>query len=175
LEKETSFSSEKHVLRIAMAAVMTAFVTVATFFIQIPNPPTRGYINIGDAMIFTTALTFGSYIGGMAGGLGSALADLWAGYAFFAPFTLVIKGCEGLVAGFISDRRTLARDILAVSIGGIIMILGYFAAEAFLLGYGLTAAATEVLGNTIQVFVGAVIGIPISTILRRRLPQLLRQ
>ena len=162
-------------MRIALAAVMTAFVTVATFFIQIPNPPTRGYINIGDAMIFTTALTFGSYIGSIAGGLGSALADLWAGYAFFAPFTLIIKGCEGLVVGFISNRKSLARDLLAISIGGVVMILGYFVVEAFLLGYGFAAAATEVLGNMIQAVVGAVIGIPISTIVRRRLPQLLRQ
>ena len=79
MEKE-EYMSQRWVIRLAMTAVMTAFVTVATFLIQIPNPPTRGYINVGDAMIFTTALTFGSYIGGAAGGLGSALADLWAGY-----------------------------------------------------------------------------------------------
>jgi uncharacterized membrane protein len=153
---------------------MTAFVTVATFLIQIPTPPTHGYINVGDAMIFTTSLTFGSYIGGVAGGLGSALADLSAGYGYFAPFTLLIKGCEGLVSGFISNRKTFSRDVLAVFIGGVIMVSGYFLAEAFLLGYGIPAALTEVPGNTIQIAVGAIVGIPVSHVVRRRLPTELR-
>jgi uncharacterized membrane protein len=171
LEKE-EYMGQRRVIRLAMTAVMTAFVTVATFLIQIPNPPTRGYINVGDAMIFTTALTFGSYIGGFAGGLGSALADLWAGYGYFAPFTLVIKGFEGLVTGLIADRRTFARDILAVLAGGMIMITGYFLAESFI--YGMPAALTEVLGNTIQIIVGAIIGMPVSTLVRKRLPALIR-
>ena len=161
---------DRQIRRIAVAAVMTAFVTVATFLIQIPNPPTHGYINVGDAMIFTTSLTFGSYIGGVAGGLGSALSDMWAGYGYFAPFTLIIKGCEGLVSGLISDRKTFSRDLLAVLMGGIIMVSGYFLAEAFLLGYGIPAALTEVLGNTIQIVVGAIVGVPVSHVLRRRLP-----
>jgi uncharacterized membrane protein len=173
LEKE-EYMGQRRVIRLAMTAVMTAFVTVATFLIQIPNPPTRGYINVGDAMIFTTALTFGSYIGGVAGGLGSALADLWAGYGYFAPFTLIIKGFEGLVAGLIADGRTFARDILAVLAGGTVMITGYFLVESFILGYGMPVALTEVLGNTIQIIVGAIIGVPVSTLVRKRLPALIR-
>ena len=173
MEKEENMD-QRRAIRLAMTGVMTAFVTVATFLIQIPNPPTRGYINVGDAMIFTTALTFGSYIGGVAGGLGSALADLWAGYVYFAPFTLVIKGFEGLVAGLVADRRTFARDILAVLAGGIIMITGYFLVESFILGYGTPAALTEVLGNTIQIIVGGIIGVPVSIVVRKRLPALIR-
>ena len=171
MEKE-EYMDQRRVIRLAMTAVMTAFVTVATFLIQIPNPPTRGYINVGDAMIFTTALTFGSYIGGVAGGLGSALADLWAGFGYFAPFTLIIKGFEGLVAGLIADGRTFARDILAVLAGGMIMITGYFLIESFI--YGMPAALTEVLGNSIQIIVGAIIGVPVSTLVRKRLPALIR-
>ena len=165
---------EKRSVKIALAAVMTAFVTVTTFIIQIPTPPTHGYINIGDAMIFTTALTFGPYMGGVAGGFGSALSDLLGGYGYFAPFTLIIKGCEGLVAGLISNRKSHARDLLAVLVGGVIMIMGYFSAEAFLLGYGVQAALTEVPGNTFQIVVGGVVGIPIATFIRKRLPSTLK-
>jgi uncharacterized membrane protein len=87
---------------------------------------------------------------------------------------LIIKGFEGLVAGLVADRRTFARDILAVLAGGIIMITGYFLVESFILGYGTPAALTEVLGNTIQIIVGGIIGVPVSIVVRKRLPALIR-
>jgi len=43
-------------------------------------------------------------VGALAGGLGSALADLLLGYPFYAPATLVIKACEGFIVGFLSRR-----------------------------------------------------------------------
>ncbi len=79
-----------------------------------------------------------------------------------------------MVAGLIADRRTFARDVFAVLAGGIIMITGYFLVESFILPYGMPAALTEVLGNTIQIIVGAVIGVPVSTLVRKRLPALMR-
>lgn len=59
---------------------MVALVTVATMLIQIPIPATQGFFNIGDAIIMVTALTFGPVVGGIAGGLGSSLADLLGGW-----------------------------------------------------------------------------------------------
>ena len=97
------------------------------------------------------------------------MGRLW----YFAPFTLIIKGFEGLVAGLIADKRTFARDILAVLAGGTVMITGYFLTESFILGYGMPVALTEVLGNTIQIIVGAIIGVPVSTLVRKRLPSLI--
>jgi len=153
---------------LAISAVLAALVCVATMLVQIPNPPTRGYINVGDAMIFVSALTFGMIAGGFAGGVGSALADILSGYTFYAPFTLVVKGMEGLLAGFISDRKRPKRDLLAVIVGGSEMVLGYFLVEANLFGMG--AALTEVLGNLFQILIGGLIGIPVAYLVRRRLP-----
>jgi len=45
-------------------------------------------------MIFISALTFGIFIGGLTDGIGSSLSDVISGYAFNAPFTLVMKGAE---------------------------------------------------------------------------------
>lgn len=165
--------SQKRLLSIAVSAIMTALVCVATMLIQIPNPATRGYINVGDAMIFVSALTFGAIAGGIAGGFGSALADILSGYGFYAPFTLVIKGLEGALAGLITDRKSLTRDLLATVIGGSEMILGYFLAEFYLLQFGW-AALTEVPGNIFQVVAGAGIGIPIAIIFRKRLFEMLK-
>jgi uncharacterized membrane protein len=142
--------------------------------IQIPNPPTRGYINVGDAMIFVSALSFGMFVGGIAGAVGSSLSDILTGYAFYAPFTFIIKGTEGLLAASITNRKSVSRDIIAVTIAGLEMVLGYFLAEFFPLQYGW-AALTEVPGNISQMVIGGIIGIPLTIIIRRRLPEVLKQ
>lgn len=153
-------------------AVMSALVAVATLIIQIPNPATRGYINFGDTMVFISALTFGPAVGGLAGGIGSAIADVASGYGYFSPFTLVIKGVEGVLAGLLSRRTKTWRDIVAVTVAGAEMVVGYFVAEFFALQLGW-AALTEVPGNISQVLVGAVIGVPTAKLLRKRLVEVL--
>ena len=154
--------------QIAVSAVMAALVCITTMLIQVPNPPTRGYINMGDALIFVSALTFGPLIGGFAGGVGSALADMFLGYAYFAPFTLVVKGLEGAIAGVLSRRIKRFGSIVGAIVGGIVMVLGYFVTEYFL--FGLGAALTEIPGNLSQVVFGMILGIPISHVIKRRLP-----
>ena len=134
------------ILAIATSAIMAALVTVATYIIQIPVPQTGGYINVGDTMIFRAALIFGPLVGGFAGGVGSAISDIALGYANFAPVTLIVKGTEGVLAGFISDGRSWLRDVIAVVVGGAAMVSGYFLAEFFVMGYG-AAAFVEVPGN----------------------------
>ena len=90
------------VRRLTLAALSIALVTLATMIVRIPNPATQGYINLGDALLFTLALVFGWRIGGLAGGVGSALADALGGYFIWAPWTLVIKGIEGILVGTIA-------------------------------------------------------------------------
>jgi uncharacterized membrane protein len=153
---------------------MAALVAIATFIVQIPNPATRGFINFGDIMIFVSALSFGPIVGGFAGSVGSAIADVASGYGYFAPFTFVIKGIEGALAGFISNRTSVSRDVLAVVIAGAEMITGYFLVEFFPLQFEW-AALTEVPGNISQILVGGFIGVPLAIIIRKRLPEILRQ
>ena len=155
---------------VAQAGIMAALVTVATFLVQIPIPATKGYLNFGDIMIFVSSLTFGPIIGGFAGGVGSAISDAASGYAYFAPFTLLIKGLEGIIAGFISNRKSKKRAVLAVAVAGIEMVSGYFLAEFFGLSEGWAAAA-EVPFNVLQIAAGGLIGIPIAIILLKRLPE----
>src|SRR3990170_8576777 len=123
-------------IQAALSGVMAALVAIATFIVQIPNPATRGYINFGDIMIFISALSFGPIVGGFAGSVGSSIADIVSGYGYFAPFTFVIKGIEGVIAGLISNRVSIRRDVLAVIFAGSEMIIGYFLAEFFPLQLG---------------------------------------
>ena len=159
---------------ITLAALMIALMTLATLIIRIPNPATQGYINLGDAMLMTIALVFGWRIGGLAGGVGSALADALGGYFMWAPWTLVIKGIEGVLVGTIAGwgaregtgpRRVSA--FAAVIAGGAWMVSGYYLAGSAL--FGGVAALTEIPGNLTQAGVAVVIALPLSAILRNAL------
>ncbi|MEM4246101.1 MAG: ECF transporter S component [Candidatus Bathyarchaeia archaeon] len=156
-------------LQFSLAAVFTAMVAALTLLIRIPVPATGGYINFGDTVIFVSALLFGPLVGGLSGGIGSAIADM-IGYPVFAPFTFVIKGLEGFLIGKIGRGRSLPWSILACVVGGGVMVCGYFIAEAYVLMLGVPVALVEVPGNVSQAVTAGLIGIPLSQFLRRRIP-----
>jgi len=85
--------------------MFTALVCAFTISIQLYIPATRGYFNVGEVMVYTGALVGGPFVGAFAGGVGSMLADVATGFAYYAPGTLVIKGLEGLIVGWLARRR----------------------------------------------------------------------
>ncbi|QQG47988.1 MAG: ECF transporter S component [archaeon] len=87
---------------VAGAAVFTAFVAAATALFAVNLP--LGYFNVGEIMVYTSALLMGPYVGFFAGGFGSMIADLATGYPQYAAGTFVIKGAEGFIVGFLSTR-----------------------------------------------------------------------
>lgn len=93
----------------------------------------------------------------IAGGIGMALFDLMSGWTLWAPFTLVIVGCMGLVVGAIAEKhQTFPFYLLALVAACAIKIVGYYFAEAIIYG-NLIVPITSIPGNLIQVGVAAVI------------------
>jgi len=163
---------EKALVQTSLIPVMAALVTVGTLIIRIPNPM-GGYFNVGDVMIFVCALNFHPIIGGLAGGIGSSIADI-IGFPVFAIPTLVVKGLEGFLASLITNKKNVFRDVLAVVVAGSEMIIGYFLVELYALQWGLGGALAEVPGNIAQIVIGGLVGIPVALVLRRRLPEILK-
>jgi len=159
-------------VQISLIALMAAVTAAATFIVRIPNAM-GGYFNLGDVAVIAVALTFNPLVGSLAGGIGSAIADL-IGFPVFAIPTLIIKGLEGFFASVISNRKSPIRDLFAVIVAGSEMVVGYFVVEYFVLQWGLGGALAEIPGNIVQVVVGGLIGVPLSYIVRRRLPEILR-
>ncbi len=127
-------------LFVARLALSTALVAIATMMLNIYVPATHGYFNLGETMIYFTALLMGPGAAAFAGGVGSAIADLALGYSIYAPATLLIKAAEGAVAGLLSEkiRERGGRMLLALSI---IVVAGYF---LLVLAIGLNLFAGEV-------------------------------
>jgi uncharacterized membrane protein len=140
----------KPILVIVLAGITAAL----TLMIRIPIPGTGGYLNMGDSAVVFCGLFLGGWWGALAGGLGSASADLFGGFFIFAPVTFIAKGFEGLIAGTLG-RKNIYWVILAV----LTMVVIYFVAEVFLPGMGLTAAVSELPFNVVQALVGGFAGV----------------
>lgn len=95
---------------LAVTAVFTALVCVTTMMLSIYVPATQGFFNVGEAMIFLSAILFGPFVGAFAGGVGSMIADLLLGFPHYAPATLIIKACEGAVVGMLKKKNPKFRS-----------------------------------------------------------------
>jgi uncharacterized membrane protein len=140
--------------KLTVTALAAATVAVVTFFLKVPLPASEGYFNLGEVVIYLVAFLFG---GPAAGGIGAALADLLAGYAFYAPVSLVVKGLEGWVVGSLASRGKLR----ATAVGALILMLGYGIA-AFVLTGEAAAVLWEMGIDLLQAGAGAAIAIPLS-------------
>ncbi|WZL74611.1 ECF transporter S component [Clostridiaceae bacterium 35-E11] len=156
-----------NVKQLTIAGLMAALVLVGTMLIQIPTP-TKGYIHIGDSMVYLCGILLGPVAGSIAAALGSLLADVFSGYGIYAPATLVIKGLDAWVVGYIyhkiaSDETSVIKKVFslgfAVLLGGMVMVSGYFAYESML--YGVGTAVLGVAGNITQAIGGGVIAAPL--------------
>ena len=175
----TKRKSPRTALKIALAATFAALVFVVTS--QVPPisiPATSGYFNLGETIIYIAALAFGPLTGALAGGIGSMLGDVYLGFAQFAPGTLVIKGLEGAIVGFLNvklrkhiSNLTVCASI-SVVVGGLEMVTGYFFYEQLVLGYPFAAALAEVPFNLVQMAVGLAVAIPVMHAVLRVFPQL---
>ena len=96
--------NDKKIRKLVLAALLAALVCVATMVVQIPSPM-QGYVNLGDCFVLLSGWLLGPWYGFAAGGIGSMLADLFLGYAHYAPGTLVIKGLMALVAALMYEKK----------------------------------------------------------------------
>ena len=160
--------------RLVYTELFTALTTVATLVIQVPSPMS-GYVNLGDAMVLLSAWILGPVYGTAAAGIGSMLADLLSGYAYYAPGTLVIKCLMAFVAAqvFLVLKDKVKGKHFAKVVSGllaeIIMVVGYFGYAGLILGNGLSAALS-IPGNLVQ----GGFGIVVSTVVYLALSQVIK-
>lgn len=146
-------------------AVLIALTTVMTMVIHIPTIGTNGYLNLGDMVVFIAALIMGKKGGFIVGGVGSAMADLMLGYTHYVPITLVVKGLEGFIAGRILETNIgKEKPIIATTIGGLFMPIGYLIPELFMYGQG---AIASIPGNIAQGLLGAVASVVLYAALKK--------
>ena len=160
---------QKNLQKLAISALLTAIVCVATYIVKIPSPATNGYFNLGDCFVLICGWILGPVYGALAAGLGSALADIISGYMQYAPATFVIKALMAVAAYYIIktlNKKPLIGKIIGGIVAEAIMVLGYFGYEAVILGYGI-AAAGSIFSNVMQGVVGIIAGIAVATAIEK--------
>lgn len=147
--------------KLTIAALFAALTCVATFIIKIPTPGTGGYIHPGDAIVILCGIFLGPVYGGLAAGIGSALADLLGGYFIYAPVTFLIKGLVAIVVSLVYHKLSviMKASVLRCAVSGIfstlIVVIGYFFFEIFISGMG--GALSSIPANIIQGASGLII------------------
>ncbi|MCR4780422.1 MAG: ECF transporter S component [Ruminiclostridium sp.] len=152
-----------------LAAVFAALICAATLLIRIPTI-TKGYVNPGDGFVILAGWICGGPWGFTAAALGSALADIIAGYTVFAPATFIIKGCMALIA--VAGVRVFANHTNVGRIAGAItaelfMAAGYCVFETIFITGSFEAALIGVPENLIQGFVGVLCSVTVMTALEK--------
>jgi uncharacterized membrane protein len=124
-------------VKLTVTIIFSVLVCVATMSFTIYVPSTKGFFNIGETMVFITALLFGPIVGTFAGGVGSMFADIFLGYYHYALATLVIKAFEGGLVGFLNRKKFFTKFLdkrkwkvftffIGVLVGTLVSYIGFF-------------------------------------------------
>lgn len=181
INKHTSGSSRSeksdNTLIFVTTAMMTVMVMIATTFFKVPNA--MGYIHLGDGFVLLAAIILPKKYACFAGGVGAGLADIYGGYAVWAPWTLVIKIVMVLIVqlffDFLTKRASNGKHIAKIAgipfaelfayvLAVLWTVSGYYVAQGFISG-NWAAPIADVPGNVLQAAVGSVIAILVSVAL----------
>jgi uncharacterized membrane protein len=152
-------------------ALFITLTLIATMFINIRLPimGNGGLIHLGNVPLFLAAFIYGKKTGAIAGAFGMGMFDLISGWTAWAPFTFVIVGTMGWVAGLISEKikekRTLAY-ILAIAAALVIKIVGYYFTEVILY-HNWIVPFGSIPGNVMQVIAAGIIVLPFAERLKK--------
>lgn len=160
----------KTIQKLALSAMLAALACVATMIIKIPSP-LKGYVNLGDCIVLLSGWILPPGYGFLAAGVGSALADVFSGYAVYAPATFVIKGLMAVIAYLVfkiltKKMKDFPARLISGTLAEITMILGYFLFEGFM--YGFSPSVVNIPANAVQGVAGLVIGIILIKIFQKQ-------
>ena len=154
--KETNKSGRTTVWLCTTAMLLALNVAMSSFSVPVPG----GHLYMNDIVICTAAIILDPLAAFMVGGVGAFLGDL-----FFYPtpmfVSLVTHGLQAVVISLFSNYVMKKHPVLAsgigVTIGAIIMVVGYSLGRAFLYStpeYAVMKLPYQIL----QAVVGAVVG-----------------
>ena len=133
---------------VVLAGLFTAMIFVVTGYF--PRLPTiRGYIHIGDSVIYIAACLLNQPGAAISAALGGFLADALTGYVVWAPYTALIKAALTVSFTALGGKMLSLRNILAALAAFPITIGGYYLAAWMITGDKFAPLA-EVPLNAVQ-------------------------
>jgi uncharacterized membrane protein len=158
---------ERKRMKTFLIFLLAGATAALTIVVRIPIPGTGGYLNFGDVAVIFCGLFLGKKYGAIAGGVGSALADVIGGFFIFAPITLVAKGLEAFLAGLISERKTylFQWQKIALYVISLFTILGISLRGRYIVNAIPTIEIHHIFGLLVDVALGIAIHLFIAMLL----------
>ena len=137
--------------------LMAMNIVLSSFGIPVPG----GHLYLNDIIICAAALILGPFPAFMVGGVGAFIGDM---LFYPAPMfvSLATHGLQAVVISLIShklfQKKQLVSDITAVSVGAVIMVVGYTLGRAYVYStpeYAMVKLPYQI----IQAVVGAIFGV----------------
>ena len=154
--------------------ILAAMCAIATS-IKIPFG-VGAMVHLGTAFLFTVAISFGGVYAGLSGAIGSAFFDLLMGFSPYTPWSFVIKGLAGLIAGYIAhglwpreydpSAPWLFRSLIACILAAAWTLGGYIIAWWQVTG-SLAVAFANSPGSLLTSAVGLIVALFLSPRLRK--------
>lgn len=164
--------TDNKIKKLTTSALFMALTCIATMIIKLPTPGTGGYVHLGDAFVILSGILLGPLYGAVAGGIGSALADLLGGYFIYVPITLAVKAAMAAGVGLIYHRlaKKLHNPVIKCILCGvyamILVAAGYLFFESFMYGNAAFASVPANLGQGLSGLIISTILLPILQRLR---------
>lgn len=186
MKQETILNNKTNSLStvsLVQMALMIAITCVSTMVIKVPTLFGVGYDHLGDSMVFLGAILFGRKKGAITAAVGMSLADFLLGYAYYVPFTFVIKAIMAYIAASIAYRgnyrgKNMLNNLFGFIVGGAWMVFGYFLTKIVIVQYivvkassfnqALAIALAGIQSNIGQVTLGMIIAIPLAKALQSK-------
>lgn len=161
--------------KLTYLGLFAALVYIATRFfqIQIPTPFGNTMFHLGNVFCVLAGLILGPVYGGLAGGIGSMLYDLFDPVYFSsAPITFITKFAMGYVAGrvYYKNRNYDKKHITLSAVAGqltytFLYLLKTFIKSFFILGLTMEATLGDLAIKSGVSLTNAVISIIFASIL----------
>ena len=112
------------VQEVTIIGVMAALSFLAYEFFRIPNVlGTGSSFHLGNTFTALTALLLDGVSGGLAGAIGLALADIFAGDPGYAITTFVLKFIIGITCGAVAHKAFKLRELDKHSSGYLVKVI----------------------------------------------------
>lgn len=158
---------------LVLNALFITLTFLATTFINIRLPlmGNGGLIHLGNVPLLIAAFVLGKKSGAIVGAFGMALFDIISGWTLWAPFTFVIVGAMGYVAGLIAEKLPGKKSfvyILAIAVALIIKVVGYYFTEVILYSNWIQPFGS-VPGNIMQLVIAGIVVVPLANGFKQRI------
>lgn len=131
-----------------LTGLFTAIIYVLTAYLHVPT--IKGYVHVGDGIIFLAASLLPTPYAIFAASIGGALSDALSGYWIWVPATLIIKGATALFFTSKKEKILCKQNFIALIPALFLCVLGYGVYSGIVIYHNLIAGFADAFANTMQ-------------------------